>query len=282
MRIRRLHFRLRLTALNAVVALAVALFGSAGTAVAQTRVPSYGPPASAMMQGYEAHVFRTFQLVVSAFVPIAQLKEILPPGFTALATPAGSDTAQIAISFIFYQRSERPTGVDGPASAMVVTSVVRNSLLGRNESVLLANEQNNPASVANANTLFGEGTARVAEVKALIEEKEDSFRFRFEVADKALRLRLKLQAIAPSAVPSVAMQDPVPTPFRALNANVAGNSFVAANRYDATTVAITEDNFRLDVPDELRLPGGELTLVGLGATMSVQRWRDNYFKLDGQ
>jgi hypothetical protein len=108
-------------------------------------------------------------------------------------------------------------------------------------------------------------------------------RFRFEASDQDLRLRLKVQAIVPSIPPNTVSQDPVATPFRALNGIVAGNSFVGANRYDLTTVTITGDNFRIDVPhDVLRLPGGDLAIAGWGSTMSVHRWRDNYFKLDGQ
>jgi hypothetical protein len=100
------------------------------------------------MQGYEAHVFRTFQLSVSVVVPLAQLQSILPAGFIALANPAGSDTAQVGMSLIFYQRSERAaTEADGPASVLAVTALVRNSLLSRNETVLLANEQNNPTKL---------------------------------------------------------------------------------------------------------------------------------------
>jgi hypothetical protein len=234
------------------------------------------------MQGYEAHVFRSFQLGVSAFVPLVQLQNILPAGFTAIANPAGSGTAQVSFAAIFYQRSERAAGVDGPASVLVVTAVVRNSVLARNESVLLVNEQNDSTSVANANALFGNGTTRLADVEALIQKKGDSIRFRFEAADKDLGLRLKLQAMFPPVASAVVAQDPVPTPFRALNGTAAGNSFLSSTRYDVTTTTITEDNFLLDVPqDTLRLPGGDLTIVGVGPTVSLQRWRDNYFKLDG-
>jgi hypothetical protein len=172
MRKRKSHPRLWLATTDIVFIFSLASFGNVGAAFAQTTsIPTYGPPTSPIMQGYEAHVFRTFQLGVSAFVPLVQLQSILPAGFTALANPTGSDTAQVGMAFIFYQRSERGGGVDGPASALAVTALVRNSLLARNETVLLANEQNNPASVANANAIFGEGTTRLADVETLIEEK---------------------------------------------------------------------------------------------------------------
>ena len=284
MRTRTLRSRLSLATFGAFVALSVASFSSGGTASAQTiSIPTYGPPTAPIMQGYEAHVFRTFQLSVSVVVPLAQLQSILPAGFIALANPAGSDTAQVGMSLIFYQRSERAaTGADGPASVLAVTALVRNSLLSRNETVLLANEQNNPTSVANANSLFGEGTTRLADIEALIEEKKDSLRFRFEATDKDLRLRVKLQAFVPSLALTTVRQDSVATPFRALNGIIAGNSYFGANRYDVTTMTITEDNFDINVPqDVLHLPGGDLAIVGMGATIGVQRWRDNYFKLDG-
>ena len=49
----------------------VVLCAGATVLRAQTAaLPTYGPPA-APMQGYESHVFRTFQVNVSVFVPLA-------------------------------------------------------------------------------------------------------------------------------------------------------------------------------------------------------------------
>jgi hypothetical protein len=277
----RLSRRQRLSAGILFGVVLVVLCAGANVLRAQTApLPTYGAPA-ASMQGYQSHVFRTFQVNLSAFVPLAQLQSILPSGFTAIA--AGPDIAQIGIGLIFHQRSERVGGTDGPVSALVVTAVVRNVVRARNETVLLANEQNDSVSVANTNALFGEGTTRLAEVTTRIDEKKGVLHFKFDAKDNDIGLKLKLQAIASVAGMTRVSQDPAAVPFRAVNGTTAANAFLGTNRYDNVAVTITDDNFSLDVPnDTLGLPGGDLTIVSVGPTMTVQRWRENFYKLEGE
>jgi hypothetical protein len=175
----------------------------------------------------------------------------------------------------FHQRSERSGVVDGPASVLSRHGSRPTLVLARNETVLLANEQSDPASVTSANAMFGEGTTRLAEVEARIDEKNGWLRLKFEGRDKDLRLKLKLEATVSAAAMTKVRQDPVATPFRALNGTTAASSFFLANEFDTVTVTINEDNFRMDAPhDVLHLPGGDLTLVGMGPAMTLQRWRD--------
>jgi hypothetical protein len=233
------------------------------------------------MQGYEAHVFRTFQLNVPVIVPLAELQSILPTGFTALASPSGSSTAQITLGFVYHQRSERVGSVDGPSSVLAVTALVHNDALDRNETVLLANEQSDSTSVANANALFGEGTTRLAQVEAEIVEQDDLLDLNFDVTDEDLGLKLKVRATASAVNMTRVGQDPILTPFRAVNGTIAANSFFGANRYDNKSVPITSSNPRIEVPGmRLRLPGGDVSILNLGTAMTFQRWRDNYFKLE--
>lgn len=257
-----------------------ALLDGASVALAQTApLPTYGAPTSPLMQGYEAHVFRTFQLNVPVFVPLAELQNTLPPNFSAVANPSGSATAAITIAFIFHQRSERVGSVDGPADGLVVTAVVHNDLLQRNETVLLVNEQSDATSVANANTLFGEGTTRLAQVETEIEEQNGVLNLKFDATDDDLRLRVKVQATVSAVSMTRVGQDPLLTPFRAVNGHIAGNAFLGANRYDTGSAPVTPSNPGLEMPGSLRLPGGDISIVSLGSSISLNRWRDNYFKL---
>jgi hypothetical protein len=273
--------RQQLIAGLSVATVLVVLYAGAEVPRAQTApLPTYGPPA-ASMQPYQSHVFRTFQLNVSAFVPLAQLQSILPSGFNAIAT--GPDIAQVGIGLIFHQRTERLGAVDGPLSALVVTAVARNLARARNETLLLANEQNDPVSVTNTNALFGEGTTRLADVTARIDEKNGLLYFKFDAKDNDIGLKLKIQAIASAAGMTRVNQDPAAVPFRAVNGTTAANAFFGTNRYDNVTAMITDDNFKLDVPnDTLGLPGGNLRIVSVGSTIAIHRWRENFFKLEDE
>jgi hypothetical protein len=282
---RRITMRSSLTRIVALaVATSFAMFCSGRVAFGQS-LPTYGLPTSPLLQGYEAHAFRTFQLNVPVFVPLAELQNILPAGFTAIASPSGSSTAQVTLGLIYHQRTERVGSVDGPASSLAVTATVRNVSLGRNETVLLANEQSNAASVANANAIFGEGTTRLAEVESEIEEESGLLQLNFDVTDEDIGLKLKVRARVSALNMTRVALDPNSTPFRALNGTVAANSFFQTMRYDNVSLSTAAGNPRVDVPgsgDVLRLPGGNLSILNVGAAMTFQRWRENYTKLEGQ
>jgi hypothetical protein len=263
---------------------AVDLLGQAGpppTYDYNPQTPGIQQPASPLIQGYELRIFRTFVLNVPVFVPLGELQAILPNGFVAVANPAGSNTASILVSFVYHQRTERTGGVFGPSTLFVVTGSAFNSFLQRNETMLLANEQSDPTSVEKANEFFGEGTSRLAQIEANVDESSGLLSFRFDVNDDFLNLRLKLRAVGPAANVTRVIQDPVSTPLRALSGRLAMRSSWPANQFDNTVVTISEDNPRVQAPGHrLRLPGGDLTMVALGTTMTIQRWRESFFKAE--
>ena len=116
-----------------------------------------------------------------------------------------------------------------------------------------------------------------------IDEKKGVLHFKFDAKDNDIGLKLKLQAIASAAGMTSVSQDPAAVPFRAVNGTTAENAFLGTNRYDNVAVTITDDNFSLEVPnDTLGLPGGDLTIVSVGPTITVQRWRENFYKLEGE
>jgi hypothetical protein len=279
-------FRFPSSAVSLALATFVCLSNGAGAALAQGPMPSYGEPSpSPLIDGYETRLFRTFQLNVPLFVPLEELQRILPGGFSAIANPSESQTAAIALSLVFHQHNERLGGAtglefDGPVSTLAITSTVRNVQLNRNEAVVLANEQNNAESVLNANAFFGDGAVRLAHVKADIEEKNESLKFRFDVADDDIGLELVVVAVGPAAMTGRVVLGPG-TPNRALSGQSARRSYRSASQYDNIAVTITPSNLRVRAPhDTLHLPGGDLTIVGLGAAMTFQHWREQLLKLE--
>jgi hypothetical protein len=283
------HFLMR--ALAVALAASLSLPGSAGEVLAQTSsLPTYDydastpgtqPPTSPLVQGYESRVFRTLALGVPVFVPLPELQAILPEGFTAIANPSGSTTALITLGLTYHQRGERIGGRDGPVSTVNVTAAVFNSLLQRNETVILANEQNEPVSVTNVNALQGEGASRLARVDTEIEENDGLVYVRFDVRDKDLGLRLRVQAVGPAVIGTRVVADPSSLPVRAVSGRTARNSMRVTTQYDNNAVEITRHNLRVHAPARtLRLPGGDLTIVQMGATMTFQRWREQFLKLE--
>ena len=242
--------------------------------------PGIQPPTSPLIQGYESRVFRTFQLSVPMFVPLAELQAILPNGFTAVANPAGSNTALVTLGFVHEQRGERGGGVDGPVSTFVVTTSVRNALLNRLETAILGNEQNEQNSVNNANQIFGDGTARLADMDSQVEEDDGMLHVRFDVSDDDLGLSLKVRAIGPSAIATRVIQSPF-GPLRAFSGITAKNSVWVANQFDSQNVTIMADTVRVQAPAHvLRLPGGELKMLSVGTSINFQRWRETFFKVE--
>ncbi len=108
-------FRLGLVALALVT---LVLVGTAHVGSAQTgsgsppptydysdMVPGTQGPTSLTVAGAENRLLRTFVVQVPVLVPLAELQAALPPGFNAVANPAGSNTGQVTASFFFQQRT---------------------------------------------------------------------------------------------------------------------------------------------------------------------------------
>src|SRR5262245_6148380 len=237
------------------------------------QTPGVQPPRSPRVEGYDQRVFRTFQLSVPVFVPMSQLQDILPQGFTAIANPAGSATAQIGLGMTFHQRSERQRGerptIDGPESTLAVTTTVRNDLLGRTETLILANEKSDAAAVASSNEILGDDTARLAVVETEISERNGMLQLRFEITDHDIGLSLRVRAEGPATLGTRTIQDPIATPLRSVSGRTASRAFWAAAQFDSSVVTVTTDNLRIHAPAHtLRLAGGHLEMVQVATTMT--------------
>jgi hypothetical protein len=131
------------------------------------------------------------------------------------------------------------------------------------------------------NAANGPGSSRVAGVEVEIEEKEGQIRLRFEVEDEAIGLNLKVMGEGRSAdIVQRFHVDPQVVAFRSLNNGLSPNpSFRLAVQQDRSQIAVTASNLKLTgAGGQLRLPGGSLTLVGLGPTFNIVRWQEIFTK----
>ena len=130
-------------------------------------------PTSPLLANPTARDAGMFRLDVPALVPVAQLQAILPAGFNATEFPApGSGRALLPLLFLFQERCERfaqPSGF-GSFSGLSVVHTAHNSVMNRNEILVLAAEFSEASNVDCFNAAFGPGSARLADVEVEVEE----------------------------------------------------------------------------------------------------------------
>ena len=171
-----------------------------------------------------------------------------------------------------------------------------NTALNRPEGLLLAIEFSDESQVNCFNAVFGPGSSRVANVETEIREKRGQLQMKFDVRDPEIGLRVQVQADGPAAIVDRGRADPA-GPLRSVNGGISASSaFTAGQQFDFLLVPRTPDNLTLKVgyrhqrwddrgngdngDDEkvdrngrgrLRLPGGSLQIMGVGAAFNFQR-----------
>lgn len=266
---------------------AFALFGFAGTSRAQTgsgappptydwnnSAPGIQQPTSPLVANPDFRSVRLYQVAFPVLVPLAELQAIMPAGFTALATPAGSQTGTVNFLYIVDQRFERPAlgQTYGPFTGILVTTnaVNNNVSPARTEIVFPAFEVS--SDVAALNAAFGPGSARLAKVKMRVVEKDGTIRFHFVVKDNGINFEVEAGAEAPVTINTRSISDPVGFPFRALNGFSPNRAFRAASIGDILSVPTASANATFQTPDGLlHFPAGNLTILGLGPNITFSR-----------
>jgi len=248
-----------------------------------TDIPGTQPPTSPLLANPATQTLRTFQLVVdSVLVPLGELQAILPRGFNAIESSPGSGTASLTLDFIFQERFERiGVGTFGPASGFQVQAPALNVTLSRQERILLAQEYSDSAFVAAINAASGPGSSRVAEVAVKIEETKRQIRFTFKVKNEAIGLNVEVLAEGrPADIVERFHVDPQANAFRSLNNGLSPNPpYRIALQQERSVVPATDSNLDFRAAGgQLRLPGGSLTIVGLGPTFTVRRWQEIFTK----
>lgn len=236
--------------------------------------PGTQPPTSPVVANHDYRSLRTYQMTIPVLVPLSQFQAILPPGFNAIPSAEGANTATLSLGFFVDQRFER-TGVNesyGPVSALLVSATVTNTNVNpaRSELVFPAFEASSDVDALNAS--FGPGTARLADVKVSVEQMKGKMRFTFNIADRELGLKLRASAEAPTTINNRSTSDPVGLVFRALNGRTPNAPFRAASQSDALTLPAGDAKAKLTAANrKLRFPAGTLTVVGVGPNVTFNR-----------
>jgi hypothetical protein len=230
-------------------------------------------PTSALLTDFTYRSVRPYQMAVPVLVPMAEMQAILPPGFTAIASPVGSTTSALTLSFFLDQRFQ-PTAPSpttfGPTSAMLVSATVFNTTLNRAELVFPSFEAS--AYIAELNTAFGPGSARLAEVTASVSEAKGKLKFSFDVQDSAIGFKITVEAESSADINNRSISDPVGLAFRTFDGFVANAPFRAASQSDTLAVPVADALLKLNAPGHrLNFPAGSLTIVGYGANVTFSR-----------
>ena len=236
--------------------------------------PGTQPPQSPLLDGYTYRSVRTYQVAIPVLVPLDELQAVLPPGFVAIATPAGSATATVTLNLFLDQRFQPTVGgpTYGPTSALLVTVTALNNNLAtpRSEIVFPAFEAS--AYINELNAAFGPGSARLAKVEVEIEEKKGKLHFSFELSDPGIGFKLKAEAEGPAAINNRVISDPVGLAFRTFNGYTPNQAFRASSQSDTLSIPSASAGVKLSAPgNQLQLPTGKLSILGLGANVTFSR-----------
>jgi hypothetical protein len=148
------------------------------------------------------------------------------------------------------------------------------------EVVILVSERSTRASVELANALFGEGSTRLADrLHIEIEEEANGLRFSTRATDKTLGLDIRALANVPAAMVNRQTRDPLSLSIRFLNGLYANTPYQLADRFDYQTVPTSGNLTFQALGNELRLPAGNLRILGIRTDLTVRRWREEFIKL---
>jgi hypothetical protein len=135
--------------------------------------------------------------------------------------------------------------------------------------------------VGPLNDSFGPNAARRANVKVDISEKDATLRLKFDVHDPVSGFKVKAQAESPVNINTRSVGDPIGLPFRTLGGLTPNDAFRGASQSDTLSVAAAAAGAQVDAPaGRLRLPGGDVTILGLGANVSFSRNVEFFLKFE--
>jgi hypothetical protein len=250
--------------------------------------PSYGPPPSPALIGYQSSQFSPQGFAFTLDVNIADLQGFLPAGYTAVpATPGATTTTVTAIAASQNMLTlQTPTGEFAPGTYgpydsfdLVAVALTPPGSLRPLEVVSLARFANNSEIVDLRNALTGAGSTQLADITVQILEEDGEVRIRAKVRDFDFGLRVNASVTTPAEVASQ-VRNQGPLPGRSVNALVSPPTLAAGG-----LTAVSSDSAARSAPEAfefsgaIRLSGGRLRVQA--ANPGTAYWNNEvYNKLD--
>jgi hypothetical protein len=278
----------KLTLTMAVLVIGTAAFAQTPVGPRPLPPPSYGPPPSPAMIGYQSSQFSPQGFAFTLDVNLTDVQGFLPAGYTAIPSTPGATTATVtgivASQNMFTLRTgtgEFAAGTYGPYDSfgLVVAALTPPGSLRPFEVVSLGRFVNNSEIVDLHNALTGAGSTQLADITVRILEEDGDLRIKANVRDFDFGLRVNASVTTPAEVASQ-VRNQGPLPGRSVNALVSPPTPAAGG-----LTAVSSDSAARSAPEAftfsgaIKLSGGKLTV--LAANPGTAYWNNEvYNKLD--
>jgi hypothetical protein len=250
--------------------------------------PSYGPPASPALTGYQASQFSPQGFAFRLDVDLAEVQGFLPAGYTPIPSTPGATTATVT-AVVAYQNMltlQNPTGDFAPGTYgpfdsfdLVVPALTPPGSPRPFEVVSLARFVNNSEIADLRTALLGSGATQLADITVKAVEKDGELHLSAKVRDFDFGLRVVASVTTPAEVASQ-VRNSAPLPARNVNSLVSPPTPATSG-----LTAVSSDSAARSAPDAftftgaIRLSGGQLHV--LAANPGTAYWNNETFnKLD--
>jgi len=250
--------------------------------------PSYGPPTSPALAGYQASQFSPQGFGFRLEVTLADVQGFLPAGYTAIPSAPGATTATVT-AIVGYQNLltlQNPTGSFAPGTYgpfdsfdLVVPALTPPGSSRPFEVVSLARFVNNSEIADLRTALLGTGATQLADITVKTLEKDGALTITARVRDLDFGLRVVASVTTPAEVASQA-RNQAPLPARNVNSLVSPPTPATSG-----LTAVSGDSAARSAPEAftfsgaIRLSGGRLNV--LTASPGTAYWNNETFnKID--
>jgi hypothetical protein len=250
--------------------------------------PTYGPPSSPALIGYQASQFSPQGFAFTLVVDLAEAQSFLPAGYTPIPSTPGATTATVT-AIVGYQNLltlQTATGGFAPGTYgpfdsfdLVVPALTPPGSLRPFEVVSLARLVNNSEIADLRTALLGAGATQLADITVKAQEKEGELRINARIHDFDFGLHVAASVSTPAEVASQ-VRNQGPLPGRSVNSLVSPPTPAAGG-----LTAVSSDSAARSAPEAfefsgaIRLSGGRLHV--LAANPGTAYWNNEIFnKLD--
>jgi hypothetical protein len=234
--------------------------------------PSYGPPPSPALIGYQASQFSPQGFLFNLDVDLEKLKAFLPAGYTPVPSTPGATTATVT-AVVAYQNmftlqsaaGDFAPGTYGPFDSfeLVVPALTPPGSLRPFEVVSLARFVNNSEIVDLRTALLGAGTTQLADIDVQLQEQDGEMHIKARIRDFDFGLRVTASASTPTEVVAQ-IRNQGPLPSRSVNSLVSPPTPAAGG-----LTSVSSDSASASLPEAfefsgaIRLSGGTLRVLAV-------------------